>query len=144
IFSHLVELYRKYGYFENIQVSTVLRGSDGAKQIVEIMDRFRQDPPTEIAGLAVRRIRDVQTSQWREPATGETGVVDLPVSNVLAFDLDGGCRVLVRPSGTEPKIKFYFEAREALGEGESLAEVEVRAKAKVQRLVDDIRARAGM
>ena len=144
IFSHLIDLYRKYGYFENSQISSVFRGSAGAKKIAEMMDGFRQDPPTEIAGHAVHRIRDVQTGKWHDLTTGGTGVVDLPVSNVLAFDLDGGCRVLLRPSGTEPKIKFYFEAREAFNGDDSLAAVEIRAKAKVQTMIDDIRARAGI
>ena len=90
-----------------------------------IMDAFRASPPTTVGEDAVRAVRDYKT--------GERG---LPPSNVVALELASGGRVTLRPSGTEPKIKYYFELKETLAEGEPLAQARVRAEARLGRFID--------
>jgi phosphomannomutase len=107
------------------------------------MKGLRDTPPREVAGLAVQQIRDLQTGVATTVTTGETTSIDLPRSNVLAFDLADGARVLVRPSGTEPKLKFYFEATAALGGG-GLAAAQAVAEARIGALRADILVRAGV
>ncbi len=106
------------------------------------MSRLRANPPEEIGGAAVRRIRDYQTQEARDLERGETTALQLPVSNVLAFDL-AGARVLARPSGTEPKIKFYFEVRGDIEDGESLDMAEARARRNMAALRAEFVGRYG-
>ena len=93
--------------------------------------------------LAVDQVRDILTSQTTA-ADGMVTAIDLPKSNVLAFDLANGSRVLARPSGTEPKIKFYFEVRSTLGDDEPLAAGEARAEEALDALQADFLAQAGV
>jgi len=92
-------LYEDYGYYENGAVSFYKEGADGARRIVQLMEGLRSQPPASIAGLAVEGVVDYGP-----------GVGGLPPANVLAFSLEGGQKFLVRPSGTEPKIKAYLFA----------------------------------
>lgn len=144
LMAHLTALYRTYGYVASVQKSIKMPGLEGAARIRAVMDGLRNDPPSVVAGLPVERIRDVSTGTATVLATGETTALDLPASNVLAFDLAAGCRVLARPSGTEPKIKFYFEAREVLADGESLAAASARAEARMAAMRTDFLAQAGI
>jgi phosphomannomutase len=114
-------LARKYGLYVSGQKSMTLPGADGARQIREMMADLRRAPPTTFAETAVLTVRDLALPT--RP--------DLPPADVLAWDLEGGGRVLARPSGTEPKIKFYFEAREPVAEDEPLAAAETRARARL-------------
>ncbi len=140
---HLEDLYRRYGYAASAQRSLVMPGLDGAAQISAIMDALRADPPRSIGGVAVRRIRDIETGEALDLQTGAKTPIRLPTSNVLAFDMAEGCRVLARPSGTEPKIKFYFEATADLAEGEPLSAAKARAEARIGALAADLMARVG-
>ena len=142
--AHLDALYRRYGYAASAQFSIKRPGLKGKAEIAEIIARFRQDPPDAIAGAAVWRVRDLDTGVSTVLATGETTPIDLPRSNVLAFDLEQGCRVLVRPSGTEPKLKFYFEAIVDVGEDGDVAAARAAAEAQIASLQADVLARAGV
>jgi len=142
LWEYLGDLYRRYGLYVSAQQSFVMPGSEGAARIREIMANLRADAPEQIGGVAVRRIRDIQTGTWRDLGSGETGRIDLPASNVLAFDLVDGSRVLARPSGTEPKVKFYFEVREQMGADDSMATAELRGMARLEQLKADFVARA--
>ncbi len=133
---------RRYGVFVSCQHSLKLPGETGAAQIKGMMSRLRANPPEEIGGAAVRRIRDYQTQEARDLERGETTALQLPVSNVLAFDL-AGARVLARPSGTEPKIKFYFEVRGDIEDGESLDMAEARARRNMAALRAEFVGRYG-
>jgi phosphomannomutase len=143
LLDHLADLYRRTGYAASEQVSLKLPGAAGEARIAEIMDGLRSAPPESIAGARVHTIRDVQTGLATDTATGDTRPLGLPASNVLAFDLEGGGRVLARPSGTEPKVKFYFEVQAALGEGEPLSAAEGRAAIAMAALQAAFRAHAG-
>ena len=97
-----------------------------------------------IGDQAVVRLRDVLHGTSTDLRTGAQTALELPTSNVLAFDLADGSRVLARPSGTEPKIKFYFEVREALGPSQTLAEAEAQGQTKLMTLKRAFVAAAGL
>ena len=86
-------------------------GESGMKHMNEIMSNLRNDPPAEIGGLKVVKFEDYKESTCKDIATGNVTQLTLPKSNVLAFYLEGGCKAIVRPSGTEPKIKTYLTAK---------------------------------
>ena len=110
-------LYRKYGYYQNDTVNFAFEGEDGLKTMTGIMDNLRKNPPKEIAGTAVVGRSDYQLSESHGDVEGK---ITLPKSNVLEYRLENGCKFIVRPSGTEPKIKIYLSGkgctREASGQ----------------------------
>ncbi len=129
----LESLARRYGLYVSGQKSMTLPGADGARQIREMMADLRKNPPTDFAGTAVVESRDLAIPT--RP--------DLPAADVLAWSLDGGGRVLARPSGTEPKIKFYFEAREPVSPDESTADATGRARARLTAFTAALTTRLG-
>jgi phosphomannomutase len=124
---------RRFGLFVSGQKALTMPGADGIAQIGAIMRRLRAEPPREIGGLEVVAVGDYQT-QVRTARDGTTAPIKLPKSNVLAFHLAGDNRIVARPSGTEPKIKFYFDLREPMREGESVAAAEARAAARMTEI----------
>lgn len=100
-------IYKKYGYYKEGQIAVVLKGVDGAKEIKDKMEKMRNNPPKELAGLKVLEVRDYEKHEIVK-ANGEKGETDLPTSNVLYYELENNSWACVRPSGTEPKIKFYM------------------------------------
>jgi phosphomannomutase len=129
--------------FDSSQKSLVLPGAEGQAQIAAIMARLRAEPPTEIAGTPVATLRDVQAGTATTLETGETARIDLPPTNLLAFDLADGARVLVRPSGTEPKLKFYFQARVPYADGGDWGAAVAAAAARLDALREDVVGRLG-
>lgn len=134
VLDELEIMYRKYGLFLSRQVSRWHRGLDGAEKIQSIMAALRSAPPARVVDLDVLAVRDYQ-QQVRRDRDGTTSTLDLPRSNVLAFELAGGSRIVARPSGTEPKIKFYFDYRESVAQGESMQTAEARANVRLETLV---------
>jgi len=116
-------LYRKHGVFQTLQKSLVLPGADGKAQITAHMKRFRDEPPTSLGGFSIVESHDL--------ASGGMG---LPASDVLVYFLEGNRRVIMRPSGTEPKLKCYYEVCEPVVEGEAVGEARERAAAQVAAL----------
>ena len=114
------DLYETYGYYQNATLNFGFEGEDGMKTMQKIMDTLRSDPPAEIAGTKVIGRSDYEASQ---SYGDKEGVIDLTKSNVLEYRLENGCKLIVRPSGTEPKIKIYLSGKGATME-ESLAEIE--------------------
>jgi len=123
---YLEEIQRRHGLYLAAQRSFTLPGAEGLQTIRRIMDGFRESPPTAIGGLAVESVKDYQR-----------GVAGLPSSNVIAYELLGGSRVTLRPSGTEPKIKYYFELRVEAGAGEAIGAAQARGRARLDRLAED-------
>ncbi len=113
------DIYDEFGYFSDKLYNFGFEGASGMKKMADIMASTRQTPPTEIAGLPVVKISDYLQSLTTDTVTGETKAIDQPKSNVLSYALPDGCRAVVRPSGTEPKIKVYITAR---GENPALAD----------------------
>lgn len=104
----MLAMYEKYGYYKEKQFSITLKGSEGAEQIKQMMEKMRNQPATEIAGEKVISFGDYQVQNIHNNETGEDTNTNLPKSNVLYFDLTNDSWCCVRPSGTEPKIKFYM------------------------------------
>ena len=101
-------MYEKYGYYKEDIKSITLKGIEGLAKIQEILETLRKEPPTEIAGYQVLKSRDYKVGTIKDMATGEISSTGLPSSNVLYYDLPDNAWVCVRPSGTEPKVKFYY------------------------------------
>ena len=144
VLDRLDALYRRHGLYVSRQQSTKLPGEEGAARIRAVLAAFRADPPSELGGIAIEAVRDIQSGEGRSLTTGETWVIDLPSSNVLAYDLVDGSRVLLRPSGTEPKIKFYFEVRAEMADGEAISDARACADQTCEALMADVSARAGL
>lgn len=104
----MLDIYEKYGYFREDLQTITLKGITGAEQIKGIMEDLRKNPPAVIGGIRVKEVRDYQASVARELETGKESSITLPKSNVLYFDMEDDCWCCARPSGTEPKIKFYI------------------------------------
>lgn len=110
LWEQMNNIYKKYGYYKEGQISIVLKGADGAEQIKAKMERIRNNPPSKLADFDVLEVRDYQKHTIVK-SNGETLETDLPTSNVLYYDLSDNAWCCVRPSGTEPKIKFYMGVR---------------------------------
>lgn len=104
----MIELYERYGYYKDDIQSITLKGIEGLAKIQEILETLRKNPPAEIAGYKVLKARDYKTDVIKDMETGEVTGTGLPNSNVLYYDLTGDAWLCVRPSGTEPKVKFYY------------------------------------
>ena len=120
----MVDMYEKYGYFKEGLETLTLKGIDGAEQIQNIMTDMRNNPPKELGGYKVVAVRDYKEDTRKDLATGEATKTGLPTSNVLYYELTDNAWCCVRPSGTEPKIKFYFGVK-----GTSLADAEKKLEA---------------
>jgi phosphomannomutase len=132
LFGYLEEVQRAHGLFVAKQYNATLPGADGAAAIQKVMAAFRGGPVSKIGALAVVATNDYQTQT--RVAQGASSKLSLPQSNVIAYELEGGGRVTLRPSGTEPKIKFYFELKEAVGAGEAMAQARARANQHLAEL----------
>ncbi len=128
----MLDLYEKYGYYKEGLATVTLKGLDGAKQIQERMAAFRENPPKQLGGLKVEALRDYQTGLRTDTATGKQESTGLPQSDVLYFELENNAWCCVRPSGTEPKIKYYYGVK-----GSSLED----AAAKLERMKQDLTGR---
>ena len=111
---------------------------DGAQQIKQIMIDLRKDPLTQIDGSDVTFVNDYQSSIQKNMKTGAESVIDLPKSNVLIYHTEDGTKVCARPSGTEPKIKFYFSVKGSLDTVENTDAVEKDLEAKIDRIITEM------
>ncbi|MFW5740426.1 MAG: phospho-sugar mutase [Myxococcota bacterium] len=141
VLDELEVMYRKYGLYVSRQVSRWHRGLGGSERIAAIMADLRKAAPKRVGGFEVVAVRDY-LEQTRTDRDGGVSALALPKSNVLAFELEGGSRIVARPSGTEPKIKFYVDLRATMG-GESLAQAEARAADTLDALAETFVAIAG-
>lgn len=104
----MIDMYEKYGYYKDDIQSITLKGIEGLEKIQNILETLRKEPPAEIGGYGVQRARDYKAGTIKDLRTGETSDTGLPASNVLYYELENDTWVCVRPSGTEPKVKFYY------------------------------------
>lgn len=111
LYDGLMDIFEKYGYYRETIESLTLKGKDGAEQIATILESFRTNPPEEIAGIPVIASEDYLTGVRKDYRSGELSPISLPKSNVLKYFLEDGSWLCVRPSGTEPKCKFYFAVK---------------------------------
>ena len=110
LYQVLQEMYKKYGFFKEEVVSIQFEGFDASDKMAAVMKKLREEPPSEI-GFAIEKIRDYDSGLITDTATGQTAPTGLPTSNMLFYELAGGSKAIVRPSGTEPKVKLYLMAQ---------------------------------
>ncbi len=138
LFEKMIEMYQQYGfYYENL-ISITKKGMNGQKEIADMMDGFRKNPPLTIDGSKVVQLLDYELSLGTNPSTGETWPITLPKSNVLQFITTDGSKISARPSGTEPKIKFYFSVKAALVNKAAFDETFVLLENKIKRIIVDM------
>jgi len=135
----LKEIYKEFGYYKEKLVSVVRKGKSGAEEIQQMMAGFRANPPQTLAGSKVVVIKDYQSSVTKNIETGEETVIDLPKSNVLQFFTADGSKVSVRPSGTEPKIKFYFGVKGNMERKEDFDRVGRELEDKIEKIISDLK-----
>ncbi len=135
----LQDIYIKNGYSHEVGVSVVREGKKGAEEIVQMMKDFRNNPPKSLGGSQVVTIKDYSDLNCKNVTTGEVAKMDFPTtSNVLQFFTEDGSKVSIRPSGTEPKIKFYMEAHGILKDKADYARANRDADAKIEALKKDL------
>ena len=139
-FDVLVDLYKEYGFYKEGLLSVVRKGKSGAEEIQQMMKDYRANPPKEINGSKVVCLRDIKTLENKNMETGEVEKINLPSSNVLQFFTADGNKVTVRPSGTEPKIKFYFGVK---GELKSKEDFDA-TNAALDKKIEDIKKSMGL
>jgi len=134
VFDVLAEIYTQYGFYKENLISVTKKGKDGAEQIQALMDGFRTNPPSEMNGIVVDRIVDVKESTVTNVKSGEKIPLDMEKSNVMQFYLADGSKVSARPSGTEPKIKYYFSVNSSLEKITDYRKKEVELDRKLEGL----------
>jgi phosphomannomutase len=134
----LFDIYTRHGFALSEQKSIKKPGAAGKQEIEEMMNQLRVHPPTHIAELAVQERCDIALSTRTDCTTGITTTLPLPKSNVLSFYLEDGSRIVVRPSGTEPKIKFYFETKSPIHNVEDWEQTEEQNRERIRKLADSL------
>ena len=134
----LLELYTKYSFYKERLVSFTKKGMDGAEQIKQIMIDLRKNPLTHIDGSKVTFVNDYEASTEKNMITGEEKIMELPKSNVLIYHTEDGTKVAARPSGTEPKIKFYFSVKSPLDTVENAIKKEQELDTKIDRIITEM------
>src|SRR5450432_1090795 len=139
LFDKLIDLYLQFGFYKESLISITKKGMDGQKQIADMMSSYRNQPPLTINGSPVVHLLDYQTSKGTNLKTGESWKIMLPVSNVLQFILGDGSKISARPSGTEPKIKFYFSVNEKLNSRSSFEIVNNLLQERIDAIITDLK-----
>ncbi len=139
LYEKLIELYIRFGFYKESLISITKKGMDGQKQIADMMTGFRKNPPSAINGSPVIQLLDYEISTGKNLKTGETWKIDLPVSNVLQFILADGSKISARPSGTEPKIKFYFSVRDQLKDRSSFHSMDDLLQKRIDAIISDMK-----
>jgi phosphoglucomutase len=138
LFAKLIDLYIQYGLFREHLISITKKGRDGQEQIAAMMDKFRNNPPTTLAGVAVARLYDYEKQEAKNLLDGQITIIDLPKSNVLQFILEDGSKISARPSGTEPKIKFYFSVQGKLDSASSFDHNYAELGEKIEIIIKEL------
>ncbi len=139
LFEKLIDLYVEYGFYKEDLISITKKGMDGQQQIAAMMESYRNNPPKTINGSSVVQLLDYELRKGKDPQTGEEWTIDLPKSNVLQFVLQDGSLISARPSGTEPKIKFYFSTMEPLNNAADFDKVNRKLDEKLKAIIADMK-----
>lgn len=138
LFDKMIELYMQYGfYYENL-ISITKKGMNGQKEIAAMMEQYRKQPPATIDGAQVTEVLDYELQTGKNLVTGESWPIQLPKSNVLQFITADGSKISARPSGTEPKIKFYFSVHTKLNNKADFDERYALLQDKIKRIIADM------
>ena len=140
LYDVLIEIYETYGFYRERLISVKREGKKGAEEIAQMMEDFRTEPPLAFADRKVVVVKDYQTGRQRDLRTGKETDLGLPSSNVLQFVTEEEDVISVRPSGTEPKIKFYLSVKSELAKGESYRETVHRMDKLLDKMASDLNA----
>jgi phosphoglucomutase len=135
LYEELLQMYVDFGFYKESLISITKKGIDGANEIKKMMADLRNNPLDEINGERVIFIEDYQNSTTKNRFTGETGTLDIPKSNVLIYYLEDGSKICARPSGTEPKIKFYFSVNARIESLDEIAAAEEFLDDKIENII---------
>jgi phosphoglucomutase len=138
LFEKLLDLYVEHGFYLEDLISITKKGMDGQKQIAAMMETFRNNPPKTIDGAPIAELLDYEKGTGKNLSTGKTWEIKLPKSNVLQFIFGNGDKISARPSGTEPKIKFYFSVNAKLNSAAEFDSVHGQLKNKLQRMISEM------
>jgi len=138
-YNELLKLYTQFGFYKENLISLVKKGMDGATIINKMMVSYREHPIQTIAGSKVKYVDDYKISIRKNVITGAETPITVPKSNVLIYTAEDGIRVAVRPSGTEPKIKYYFSVNLPLDKVENANKIEQQLDAKIQQIIDEMK-----
>jgi phosphoglucomutase len=139
LFDKLIDLYVQYGFYLEHLISLTKKGMRGQEEIAEMMQEYRNNPPTTINGSKVVQLLDYQLQIGKNLQTKETWDITLPKSNVLQFILEDGTKISARPSGTEPKIKFYFSVNTKLNSKEEYDSTRQMLEARIKGVIEDMK-----
>jgi phosphoglucomutase len=139
LYEELLAIYLKNNFYKEHLIAITKKGMDGAAEIQQMLSDMRNNPVTEIDGEKVASLSDYQASTKKDLITGEVTNIDLPKSNVLIYQTANGTRIAARPSGTEPKIKFYFSVNTPLDLKENASKTEAALDAKIQRIIKEMK-----
>ncbi|MBK6935518.1 MAG: phospho-sugar mutase [Chitinophagaceae bacterium] len=139
LYEKMVDLYVQYGFYKEKLISITKKGMDGQQQIAAMMEGYRSNPPKTINGSLVVKLLDYELSKGLNPQTGEEWAINLPKSNVLQFILEDGTSISARPSGTEPKIKFYFSVNAKLNSAAEYDAVDAQLAEKIKAVITDMK-----
>ena len=139
LYEAMLNMYVEYGLFRENLVSVTKKGKAGAEEIQKMMMNFRANPPKKLGGSQVVTVKDYQTSKEKNIATGKVTDIELPSSNVLQFITEDGAIVSARPSGTEPKIKFYCSVNTNLMSAEDYAQVSATLDKKIEMMIEGLK-----
>lgn len=139
LYEKMIDLYVQYGFYKEHLISITKKGMDGQQQIADMMEGYRNNPPSTINGRPVVMLMDYQLQVKKNLQTGEAWKLDLPKSNVLQFVLDDMTFISARPSGTEPKIKFYFSVNAPLEKAADFDKVNSELENKIQHVITDMK-----
>lgn len=138
LFDKLIDLYVQHGFYKESLISLTKKGMDGQQQIANMMENFRNNPPATINGSSVVKVLDYELQRGFNPNTDDTWTIDLPKSNVLQYILEDGSQISARPSGTEPKIKFYFSIKETLRSANEYDAVNKKLDNKLSAIINEM------
>ncbi|ADV47449.1 phospho-sugar mutase [Cellulophaga sp. E16_2] len=138
-YKDLIDCYVDYGFYKEKLISLTKKGMQGAEEIKQMMIDFKENPVLSIDGSKVIIVDDYNTSTSKNLKTGEVSTIDIPKSNVLIYTTEDGTKMAARPSGTEPKIKFYFSINTSLATASAFKEVNAKLEAKVARILSELK-----
>jgi phosphoglucomutase len=138
LYQKMIDLYVQYGFYQEHLISITKKGMNGQAEIAAMMQGYRDNTPTVINSSAVVQLLDYQLQKGKNIQTGEEWSIHLPKSNVLQFVLADGSKISARPSGTEPKIKFYFSVNAPLDKAEKFETVHKQLNARIQGIIENM------
>ena len=139
LYQKILDLYVQFGYYQEDLISITKKGRNGQQEIAEMMESFRADPPKELAGSKVVELLDYDKQVKTDLTKGSTEKITLPKSNVLQFITEDGSKISARPSGTEPKIKFYFSVKTNLSSISDFEATQEKTKAKIDQIIREMK-----